>query len=50
MTKKTAWWQKTTIYQICPRSFLDTNEDGIGDLAGIITKLDYVKKLGFKTI
>jgi alpha-glucosidase len=44
------WWQKTTIYQIYPRSFLDTNGDGIGDLAGIIAKLDYIKDLGFETI
>jgi glycosidase len=44
------WWQTTTIYQIYPRSFLDTNEDGIGDLPGIIAKLDYIKELGFETI
>lgn len=44
------WWQTTTIYQIYPRSFLDTNEDGIGDLKGIISKLDYIKDLGFETI
>lgn len=44
------WWQTTTIYQIYPRSFLDTNGDGIGDLPGIIEKLDYIKNLGFETI
>lgn len=44
------WWQTTIIYQIYPRSFLDTNEDGIGDLQGIISKLDYIKDLGFETI
>ena len=44
------WWQTTTIYQIYPRSFLDTNGDGIGDLPGIIEKLDYIKDLGFETI
>jgi alpha-glucosidase len=44
------WWQKTTIYQIYPRSFKDTNADGIGDLQGIISKLDYINELGFKTI
>jgi glycosidase len=44
------WWQKTTIYQIYPRSFVDSNHDGIGDLRGIISKLDYVQDLGFETI
>ena len=42
--------QTTTIYQIYPRSFFDTNEDGIGDLKGILSKLDYIKDLGFETI
>ena len=50
MTEKLSWWKKTTIYQIYPRSFFDTNEDGIGDLQGIIKKLDYIKDLGFETI
>ena len=40
------WWQKRTAYQIYPKSFLDTNGDGIGDLPGIIEKLDYLKDLG----
>jgi oligo-1,6-glucosidase/alpha-glucosidase len=44
------WWQKTTIYQIYPRSFMDSNQDGIGDLPGIISKLDYIQQLGFETI
>ncbi|MDZ4843932.1 MAG: alpha-amylase family glycosyl hydrolase [Chitinophagales bacterium] len=44
------WWRTTTIYQIYPRSFYDTNGDGIGDLQGIIEKLDYIKQLGFETI
>jgi alpha-glucosidase len=44
------WWQKTTIYQIYPRSFMDSNGDGIGDLRGIISKLDYIQDLGFETI
>ena len=44
------WWQETTIYQVYPRSFCDANGDGIGDLRGIIEKLDYVKDLGFETI
>jgi oligo-1,6-glucosidase/alpha-glucosidase len=45
-----AWWKKTTIYQIYPRSWFDTNKDGIGDIQGIIEKLDYLKSLGFETI
>jgi len=44
------WWQTTTIYQIYPRSFADSSNDGIGDLRGIISKLDYIKDLGFETI
>src|SRR6266487_4191191 len=44
------WYHKTTIYQIYPRSFYDSNGDGIGDLQGIIQKLDYVQGLGFETI
>ncbi|HBN83849.1 MAG TPA: glucohydrolase, partial [Clostridiales bacterium] len=43
MTNK--WWQDAVVYQIYPRSFLDTNQDGIGDLPGIISKLDYLKDL-----
>ena len=37
------WWKKAVVYQIYPKSFLDTNGDGIGDLRGIISKLDYLK-------
>jgi oligo-1,6-glucosidase/alpha-glucosidase len=44
------WWKNTTIYQVYPRSFNDTNGDGIGDLPGIVTKLDYLKDLGIETI
>ena len=44
------WWKKTTVYQIYPRSFFDTNADGIGDIQGIIEKLDYLKDLGYETI
>lgn len=43
-------FQSTSIYQIYPRSFFDSNADGIGDLKGIIQKLDYIKDLGFDTI
>lgn len=44
------WWHETTMYQIYPRSFCDSNGDGIGDLRGIIGKLDYIAELGFETI
>ena len=44
------WYHKTTIYQIYPRSFYDSNEDGIGDIQGITQKLDYIKGLGFESI
>ncbi len=44
------WYHKTTIYQIYPRSFFDSNRDGIGDLKGIIQKLDYLHQLGFETL
>ena len=44
------WWQEGVIYQIYPRSFLDTNHDGIGDLPGITEKLDYIVKLGVDAI
>lgn len=46
----TPWWHKTTVYQIYPRSFFDTNGDGIGDLRGILEKLEYIRDLGFETI
>ena len=44
------WFHTTTIYQIYPRSFYDSNSDGIGDIQGIIQKLDYIKSLGYETI
>ncbi len=44
------WVHRTTIYQIYPRSYGDTNADGIGDIPGIIRKLDYIRDLGFETI
>ncbi|MGX7412309.1 glycoside hydrolase family 13 protein [Enterococcus caccae] len=46
----THWWQEAVVYQIYPRSFQDSNGDGIGDLAGIIQRLDYLKKLGISAI
>jgi len=44
------WWQTGVIYQIYPRSFYDANNDGIGDLAGITAKLDYLSDLGIDTL
>lgn len=46
----THWWKKSVVYQVYPRSFFDSNGDGIGDLEGIIAKLDYIKHLGVNTI
>ena len=40
------WWKEAVVYQIYPRSFQDSNGDGIGDLAGISSRLDYLKHLG----
>jgi alpha-glucosidase len=45
-----SWWRGAVIYQIYPRSFLDTNGDGVGDLPGIIQRLDYVASLGVDAI
>lgn len=47
---KRKWWHDKVAYQIYPKSFLDTNGDGIGDLKGIISKLDYLKELGIDII
>ncbi|MGG2134513.1 alpha-glucosidase, partial [Bacillus sp. S2(2024)] len=44
------WWKEAVAYQIYPRSFMDSNGDGIGDLQGIISKLDYLKELGIDVI
>ena len=44
------WWQSKTAYQIYPKSFYDSNGDGIGDLRGIIEKLDYLKELGVEIV
>ncbi|MCG7535023.1 alpha-glucosidase family protein [Pseudoalteromonas sp. OOF1S-7] len=49
MAKK-EWWKGAVIYQVYPRSFCDTNNDGIGDIQGIISKLDYIKSLGVDAI
>jgi Glycosidases len=44
------WWKESVVYQIYPRSFQDTNGDGIGDINGIIKRLDYLQKLGIDVI
>src|SRR5687768_6042923 len=44
------WWRRGVIYQIYPRSFQDTNSDGVGDLAGILERLDYCAELGVDAI
>lgn len=46
MPENTAWWKESTVYQIYPSSFKDSNGDGIGDIPGIISELDYLQKLG----
>ncbi len=50
MKVKKIWWKEVTGYQIYPRSFMDSNGDGIGDINGIISKLDYLKELGIDLI
>lgn len=44
------WWKEAVVYQIYPRSFKDSNADGVGDLRGIIEKLDYIKSLGVDVV
>ncbi|MFD1609706.1 glycoside hydrolase family 13 protein [Oceanobacillus luteolus] len=44
------WWKEAVAYQVYPRSFMDSNGDGIGDIQGIITKLDYLQQLGIDVI
>jgi len=46
----TPWWKEAIIYQVYPRSYLDTNGDGIGDLNGITDRLDYIARLGVDII
>jgi len=48
--KQYLWWQDGIIYQVYPRSFQDSNNDGIGDLRGVIHRLDYLKWLGVKAV
>ncbi len=47
---KRVWWKEAVVYQIYPRSFMDSNGDGVGDLRGIISKLDYLKELGIDAV
>nr|WP_145402201.1 alpha-glucosidase [Paenibacillus xylanexedens] len=47
---KRVWWKEATAYQIYPRSFMDSNGDGIGDIQGILSKLDYIQELGIDLI
>lgn len=47
---KPAWWKETTVYQIYPSSFQDSNGDGIGDLPGITSRLDYIKSIGVDAV
>ena len=44
------WWQRAVVYQVYPRSFYDSNGDGIGDLNGVRAKLDYIRRLGVDVI
>ena len=50
MKHKKDWYKDLVIYQIYPRSFKDGNNDGIGDLKGMIEKLDYLKELGINAV
>src|SRR4249920_2071380 len=50
MTQPHFWWQTGVIYQIYPRSYLDSNGDGVGDLPGITSKLDYLEWLGVDAV
>ncbi len=47
---KQAWWKESVVYQVYPRSFRDSNGDGIGDLAGVTSRLDYLRELGVDVI
>ncbi len=44
------WWKEAVVYQIYPRSFMDSDGDGVGDLPGILSKLDYITALGVNVV
>jgi oligo-1,6-glucosidase len=50
LSNRKDWWKETVVYQLYPRSFQDSNGDGVGDLKGIIARLDYLKSLGVGTV
>ena len=50
MAQEARWWQRGIVYQIYPRSFMDRNGDGIGDLPGILSRLDYLSWLGVDAV
>jgi glycosidase len=50
MPNSQSWYKHAIVYQIYPRSFYDSNADGVGDLQGIIQKLDYIKSLGVDAV
>lgn len=50
MSPKNVWWKEAVVYQVYPRSFMDSNGDGVGDLKGLTFKLDYLKHLGINVI
>ncbi|MDG0817231.1 glycoside hydrolase family 13 protein [Bdellovibrio svalbardensis] len=50
MSASKVWWKETVVYQVYPRSFMDSNGDGVGDLKGLTSKLDYLKHLGIDVI
>lgn len=50
MQSQSTWWKEAVVYQIYPRSFKDTDGDGVGDLKGIISKLDYIQSLGIDVV
>lgn len=48
--EKRLWWKEGVVYQIYPASFKDSNGDGLGDIPGIISKVDYLKDLGIDIV
>ena len=48
--QKHLWWKNAVVYQIYPKSFQDSDGDGVGDIRGIISRLDYLKELGVDAV